>query len=138
MRSHLLLPILRGAQLIMLPAIFLVAPSFAQWPVPGDDRDLLPFAIPAPLTLDRVQTLYGEPSQHIGADLWVYWDYRGANGSARRAGFDTLIVHFDGEFARTVKLVRGADVRALLHQLGSGRTASDHARSHRAPDTRRR
>ncbi len=38
--------------------------------------------------------------------------------AARRAGYDTLIVHFDGGFARTVKLVRGANVRALLHQLG--------------------
>jgi hypothetical protein len=120
MRSHLP-SLLRGARFIVLPALFLVAPAFAQWPVPGDDRDLLPFPAPAPLTLDRVQALYGVPSQRIGADLWVYWDYRFAGGSARRAGYDTLIVHFDGEFARTVKLVRGADVRALLAQIGQAK-----------------
>lgn len=116
-----ILSLLRGTRLIVLPALFLVDPAFAQWPVPGDDRDTLPFPALAPLTVDRVQTLYGEPSQRIGADLWVYWDFRFASGSARRAGYDTLIVHFDGEFARTVKLVRGADVRALLQQLSQAK-----------------
>lgn len=123
MRSLLSL-LLRGARLIVLPALFLVAPALAQWPVPDEDRDSPAVPSLAPLTLDRVQTLYGEPSERIGADLWVYWDFQFAPNSARRAGYDTLIVYFDREFVRTVKLVRSADVRALLHKLSQARSVS--------------
>lgn len=116
------LPILlRGAQFLVPSAVLLVAPVFAQWPVPGDERELLPFPLLVPLTLERVQTLYGEPSERVGADLWIYWDFPFVHGAARRAGYDTLVVHFDGVFARTVKLVRATDVRALLQRLGQAK-----------------
>jgi hypothetical protein len=84
------------------------------------NRDHAPLSLPTAgsLTLSQVRTRFGEPTQRIGADLWVYWNFPTAHPIAQREGDDTLIVHVVGDHARTIKLVNGAEVRALLRQLG--------------------
>lgn len=84
------------------------------------DDDLVPF-VPRPLTLADIIARHGPPCQRIGADLWVYWHVLPPDVAAARGGFDTLIVHFEGEAVKTVKYVRPDALRALLLRLGNGR-----------------
>ncbi len=102
----------------------------AQAPRPNDDHELVALSAASSLTLAQVRSRFGEPSQRVGADLWVYWNFPTSNRTALRAGYDTLIVHVVGERARAIKLVRSTEVRALLHQLGQ---SNRHAASTQHP-----
>ncbi|MEO6246347.1 MAG: hypothetical protein ABIQ12_13010 [Opitutaceae bacterium] len=79
--------------------------------------NLLPFE-PRRLTAAEVIARYGAPSQRIGADLWVYWDFPPASVAARRAGCDTLTVYVVGQEVRAIRLVNADALRALLRSVG--------------------
>ncbi len=85
--------------------------------------DLVPFA-PRKPTATAVIERYGPPSQRIGADLWVYWNFPHAGAAALRAGYDTLTVHVVGDEVRAIRLVKTAELRALLRSIGSARRAA--------------
>ena len=95
-------------------------PPAAEVRTPSADDTLVPLAA-RPLTLADIVARHGPPSQQVGADLWVYWHLVPPAVAARRGGYDTLIVHFEGETVRTAKYVRADALRALLRQLGQGR-----------------
>lgn len=100
--------------------------SAAQPVIPAASDDLVPFdqIFVRKHTTAGVLARYGPPPQRIGADLWVYWRFAEAPPAARRAGFDTLIVHVTGDDVQTLRIVNAEALRALLRQLGAANRAA--------------
>ncbi|MBL9190241.1 MAG: hypothetical protein JNK23_22355 [Opitutaceae bacterium] len=94
---------------------------------PSGSTELVPFA-PRKPTATEVLARYGPPSQRIGADLWVYWNFPHASTAALNAGYDTLAVHVVGEEVRSIRLVNAAELRALLRSIGDTRPPAGHSR----------
>ena len=116
----------RCPALLIAPLVFLVAPHCpapAQAPGTKPDDELVPFGPPR-LTLTTIVARYGPPSQRVGADLWIYWNFPANSAVAKHGEYDTLIVHIDGEYARAMRLVRAPDLRALLHRIGRANQAA--------------
>lgn len=99
--------------------------GLAQPITPGTD-DLVPFdqLLVRKRTAAGVLARYGQPSQRVGADLWVYWRFAETPPAARRAGYDTLVIHIVGDEVRALRLVNADALRALLRSIGeANRTA---------------
>lgn len=104
----------------LAPVVFAaVSPLSLAQPPSASGRDLVPFEPPAVRqpTAAAVLARYGPPSQRVGADLWIYWNFP-------RAGWDTLVVHVVGDEVRAIRLVNGEALRALLRSVGGANRAA--------------
>lgn len=59
----------------------------------------------------------GPPATQLSENIWVYWNYTATDESARRRGWNTLIVTFAGDQVSDLKLMKGDEIRNLLVRL---------------------
>lgn len=73
----------------------------------------LPASIAKGMTREGVSLLLGAPSETLGANVWVYWNFN-AKGAAPASKHDTLVVVFSDYRVRNLRLCESKPVRELI------------------------
>jgi hypothetical protein len=65
------------------------------------------------MSREAINFQLGAPSETLGANVWVYWNFKAA-GAANPAGSDTLVVVFSDGRVTTLRLCDSQPVRSLI------------------------
>lgn len=68
-------------------------------------------------TMSEVLFAVGAPDRRLPPATWVYADCTTTDPEARRAGYDTVLLRFEDGRLAELRLVSGADLRALLERV---------------------
>lgn len=97
----------------------LTLPALAQSPHSEDASSAFFFegkaAVAKGMTREDVTLLLSTPSETIGGNVWVYWNFNATNIPAA-ANHDTLVLVFSDYRVSAMRLCESTSVRALIAQ----------------------
>jgi outer membrane protein assembly factor BamE (lipoprotein component of BamABCDE complex) len=104
-------------------ALAAVSPVFAQ---PTTDENVATIlsaesdvSVARGMSREAVTLMLGVPSETVGSNVWVYWNFRG-KGAPQAANFDTLVLVFAGDRLTTLRLCESKPMRELIAKMKSG------------------